>query len=88
MAELYKHFASGWTGLDFSDQSLIEMFNSESFGSTVDERKNGYFVGKQWLSVTVAMWKEDQARGHLVVSELYADDKLPEWWLDGIFSGR
>jgi len=85
MADLYRYFASGWTGLDFSDESLIDMFNSESFGTHVDKNKNGFYVGKQWLNVTVAMWKEDQSKGHLVLSELYEDENLPRWWLDNIF---
>lgn len=84
MAKLYTVFAAGWTGLDFSDDSLLEMYNSESYGTPVN-RKNGYFVGKQWLSVNVQMWKDDRARGHLVLSELYADERFPHWWLDRIF---
>lgn len=86
MAQMYRQFANAWqANLDFSDASLIEMFNSESYGTPVDKKRNGYFIGKQWLNVNVAMWKEDQRKGHLVVSELYDDPKLPHWWLDGIF---
>lgn len=84
MSEIYKTFASGWTDLDFSDDALIEMFNSESFGTPVDEKKNGFFVGKQWLNVNVNMWLEDREKGHLVISELYADERFPHWWLDGV----
>jgi hypothetical protein len=87
MAKLYQQFAEGWTGLDFSDESMIAMFNHESFGEPVDQRKNGFYVGKQWMSVTVAMWKEEQARGCFSVYEIYQDPRLPHWWLDGIFVG-
>jgi hypothetical protein len=81
---LYRIFASGWTGLDFSDESLIEMYNSESYGTPVDQKKNGFYVGKQWLGVTVSMWKEDRKSGHLVLSELYEDERFPHWWLDKV----
>jgi hypothetical protein len=83
MAELYKHFARHWTGLDFSDEALLEMFNSESYGTRVNP-KNGYLVGKGFLNVAVTSWKEDVALGTLFVKELYQDG-YPEWWLDGIF---
>ena len=85
MAELYKVFSKDWEGLDYSDSALIEMFNSESYGTQVNQRTNGFYVGKQWLNVNVAMWKEDQKRGHLVISELYSDERFPPWWLDSIF---
>lgn len=85
MAELYKYFARHWAHvLDFSDDALLEMFNSESYGTYVNP-KNGYLVGKQWLNVTVACWKEDIQMGTLYVKELYQDGNFPEWWLDGIF---
>ncbi len=84
MSELYRHFAKGWDGLDFSEKSLVEMFNSESYGTPVDQKKNGFYVGKQWLNVSVAMWLEDIAKGHLPKYELYSDPNLPHWWLDGI----
>ena len=88
MAELYRYFAKDWEHvLDFSDEALLEMFNSESYGTPVVP-KNGYLVGKQWLNVNVAMWKEDIAGGTLFKWELYADENLPDWWLDGIFKKR
>lgn len=70
MAELYKLFGKGWDNLDFSDEAMIEMFNSESFGTPVNIRTNGFYVGKQWLSVNVAMWKEDQEKGHLCLYQI------------------
>ena len=84
MAELYKQFAESWTGLDYSDQSLLDMYNAESYGTPLDERLNGFYVGKQWMGVTVSMWKEDHANGHLSYSELYRDERLPDWWLDRV----
>lgn len=85
IAVLYKQFAESWTGLDFSDKALIDMFNSESFGTPVDQRLNGYYIGKQWMGVTIAMWKEDLDKGQLKLWELYDDPKLPHWWLDREF---
>ena len=84
MAELYKYFARHWTGLDFSDEALLEMFNSESYGTPV-KPKNGYLVGKGYLNMTVTSWKEDIVMGTLFVKELYQEGCFPEWWLDGIF---
>lgn len=84
IAELYRQFGSEWEGLDWSDQALIDMFNSESYGTPVDERRNGYFIGKQWLGVTVSMWKEDLNKGYLTRAELYDDPRLPHWWLDRV----
>lgn len=84
IAELYKQFGSSWEGLDWSDQALIDMFNSESYGTPVDERRNGYFIGKQWMGVTVSMWKEDLNKGYLTRAELYDDPRLPHWWLDRV----
>lgn len=84
MSELYRYFAKHWTGLDFSDEALLEMFNSESYGTYVSP-KNGFLVGKGWLNVTVACWKEDIELGCLFVRELYEDGNYPTWWLDGIF---
>ena len=85
MSELYKLFGQQWSGLDFSDEALIEMYNSESYGTHVDKNKNGYYIGKQWLNVQISMWLEDRSDGHLVLRELYEDEKYPHWFLDKIF---
>ena len=84
MAVLYQQFAEGWTGLHFSDISLLEMYNAESHGTLVNEKTNGFYVGKQWMGVTVSMWKEDHLSGHFSYLELYRDDRLPHWWLDRV----
>lgn len=70
--------------MDFSDEALIAMFNNESYGTPIDRKSNGFYVGKQWMGVNVSMWKEDRARGHLVLSELYSDPRFPHWWLDTV----
>lgn len=87
MAKLYKQFAEGWTGLDYSDEALVAMYNQESYGEPLNEHTNGYYIGKQWMGVTVSMWKEEQRDGNLSVLELYQDPRLPWWWLDMIFVG-
>lgn len=85
MAELYRHFGRDWKDcLDFSDESLIELYNQESYGGRVDP-KNGFYHGKKWLNVTVKMWLEDIEKGYLFKQELYEDENYPHWWLDSIF---
>lgn len=87
MAELYKHFAKDWEHcLDFSEESLLEMYHSETHGLPVRD-DNGFYHGKKWLNLTVTMWKEDIKKGLLFKSELYHDGKYPEWWLDGVLNG-
>jgi hypothetical protein len=86
MADLYKVFSKDWEHLhDYSDEMLIELYNSESYGTKVSPR-NGYALGKKWLNVTVGMWKEDIELGCLFVKELYDDPKFPHWWLDSVFN--
>lgn len=78
-------FASEWeTCLDFSDESMLELYNHESYGTTI-KQTNGFMHGKKWLNLNVTMWKEDMAKGLLFKHELYADPKFPHWWLDRIF---
>lgn len=85
MCEVYRIFSKDWEHLhDYSDQSLVELFNHESFGSPISS-KNGFYLGKKWLNVHVEMWLEDIQKGLLFKSELYADPKFPHWWLDSIF---
>lgn len=85
MCEVCKIFAQDWKHcLDFSDESLVEMFNHESHGLPISPT-NGFFQGKKWLNVQVTMWKEDIEKGLFRVSELYDDPKFPHWWLDSVF---
>ena len=88
MTELYKMFAHDWEHLlDFSEDSLIEMYYGEVHGEPISPT-NGYNVGKTYLSVNVAMWKEDIPKGLLFKKELYEDPKFPHWWLDSIFEEK
>ena len=87
MADLYRRFASPWkASLDFSRQRLEEMYQYESLGKAIQNTEdNGFFQGKKWMDVTISIWKEDIADGILFLKELYADESLPNWWLDKIF---
>jgi hypothetical protein len=86
MSELYRHFGSSQGTMDFSDQSLLELYNHESYGTDLtDPGRNGFSVGKRYLNLQVTMWKEDIYKGMLFKSELYEDENYPHWWLDSIF---
>lgn len=85
MSELYRVFSNDWKHLhDYSDEMLIELYNSESYGTKVS-KQNGFALGKKWLSVQAAMWREDITSGNLKLWELYEDPKFPHWWLDSVF---
>lgn len=82
---MYRMFANDWKQFhDFSEDALIELYNHESYGTPVSEL-NGFALGKKWLNVNVAMWKEDIGKGLLREQELYEDQKFPHWWLDSVF---
>jgi hypothetical protein len=84
MCQVYRIFCKDWEHLyKFSDHDMLEMYNSETYGDPVSS-SNGFLVGKKWLSVTVAMWKEDIRGGILFKEELYKDGKYPQWWLDSV----
>ena len=86
MLEIYKIFGRDWAHThDFSDIMAIELFNSESYGTSISKH-NGYALGKSWLNVNVAMWKADFERGYLFKEELYRDGKFPRWWLDTVLA--
>lgn len=86
MCEVYRYFSRSWKHyLDYSEESMLELFISESYGDVKCKDTNGYYVGKKWLSVSVAMWKEDVSKGLLFKQELYDDPDLPHWWLDNVF---
>ena len=88
MCDVYVVFSKDWAHLyDFSDQSKIDLFNHESYGLPI-KPNNGFALGKKWLNVQVAMWKEDILDGTLFKFELYQDDKFPHWWLDSVFKDR
>lgn len=82
MSEVYRRFGRDWAHThDFSDEMLVELYNSESYGGPVSPL-NGFALGKKWLNVCVAMWKEDLEKGYLFKEELYKD--FPHWWLDSV----
>jgi hypothetical protein len=89
MAEVYKLFSDRG---DFSEKSLLEMYNYESRGIGDLEQGlfcnnwNGYYLGKKNLNITVSMWKEDIKTGLLHMVELYND--FPHWWLNKVFDRR
>lgn len=85
---MYRHFGRDWTDLDWSDSALIDAYNSESYGTPTPNEmivsRNGYYIGKQWMGVSVSMWKEDIRKGYLRRQELYEDPSFPHWWLDSV----
>ncbi|RWZ87216.1 MAG: hypothetical protein EO766_11855 [Hydrotalea sp. AMD] len=83
MCEVYRLFAKDWEQCcDFSEEMMVELFYSESYGEEVSPN-NGFYVGKRYLNLNVAMWKEDIQKGLLFKHELY-EDHYPHWWLDKI----
>lgn len=87
MSEIYRIFAEDWKHvLDFSDDALLELYNYESYGGSVNS-KNGFAVGKKYLNLHVTDWKEEIKQGLLFKHELYQDEKFPTWWLDNILDG-
>jgi hypothetical protein len=83
MSEIYKIFFRD-ERYDFGDQSLIDMYNQESYGTDVSPL-NGYYWGKKWMNITIKSWKEDIKLGILLETELYNDPTFPHWWLDKVF---
>ena len=86
MSDVYRIFSRQWEHiLDYSEQSLIEMFNYESHGTPINNpSRNGFYVGKQWMDVHITMWHEDFEKGYLTRKELYDDPTFPDWWLDKV----
>ena len=85
MCKLYVHFSKDWIEcLDYSEDSMLELYYSESYGDDVSDN-NGYYIGKKYLNLTVSMWKEDIKLGYLFQCELYNDSNFPNEWLDKIF---
>ena len=88
MAEIYKRFAKGYPQADFSNEAAIAMYAHETHGNNLErtDKINGFELGKKWMDVTLAMWREDIPQGLLTVKELL-DDGYQEWFLKrtGIF---
>lgn len=86
MCEVYRYFSQDFKNfVDYSEESMLELFLSESYGDVDCKSTNGFYVGKRWLNVCVTMWKEDIEKGLLFKKELYEDETIPNWWLDKIF---
>ena len=88
MAPIYRLMASDVGGLDFSEQAAEDAYLYESTGAKSDLSRNGYAVGKMWLNVTLAMWREDIRTGLLFKHELYEDPVFADHheWLDGVLA--
>lgn len=95
MQSLYRHFASDFVNLDFSEDAAREMYlwESQGLGNLAHDafgrkngRPNGYAVGKGWMNVQIASWREDINAGLLAPFELYEDPAYAEWhwWLDRV----
>jgi hypothetical protein len=86
MSEVYQIFSSSWKHtLDFSEDSLIDMYQYETYGTQIkDKQTNGFYVGKQWMDANIKMWREDLENKLLSKQELYEDKTFPHWWLDKI----
>lgn len=87
MIPLYELFSRDFKEcLDYSEDMLYELYESESYGGRCSPR-NGYYHGKKWMDVTVAAWREDIKIGNLFKFELYEDPLFPDWWLGRVLSG-
>ena len=85
MAEIYRRFSKDYPQADLSDAAALAMFRHETFGDPMPEteRLNGFELGKKWMDVTIAGWKEEIASRGLLVSELI-EDGFPEWFLERV----
>jgi hypothetical protein len=87
MSEIYRYFSREWAHLCvYDEQAALDMYCFETFGTPLPAaaKLNGFALGKQWMDVAVAMWKEDLKAGLLFRSELYSDPAFPHWWLDRV----
>lgn len=84
MADIYKRFAADYKAADFAEPAALAMYLHESTGARLpDPRTNGYALGKKWMDVTVAGWREEIPQMGLLVSELQADG-YPDWFLERV----
>lgn len=87
ICEVYKIFARSWEHVcDFSEEAKRAMYEFETHGKAISKSKkhNGYQLGKQYMDVTIAMWKEDYGSGLLSKYDLLNDDTFPEWWIESV----
>ncbi len=85
MAEIYRRFAKDYPQADMSDGAALAMYRHETFGEPMPQtgKLNGYALGKKWMDVTVAAWKEEIPQLGLLVSELQAAG-YPDWFLERV----
>lgn len=85
MALIYRRFARDYHSIDLSNDAEMDMYQYETFGIPLPKRDkpNGFELGKKWMDVTIAMWKEDIRDQQLFVFELL-DDGYPDWFLKRI----
>ena len=72
--------------VDYSRQAQEDAYVFDSLGQRPPPRDqiNGFIIGKQWMGVTVGMWKEDLPTGLILRRELYEDPNYSHWWLDQV----
>ncbi len=79
---IYKQFAKD-AAADFSEAAAVAMYLHESTGAALpDARTNGFALGKKWMDITVAGWKEEIPQLGLSVAELRED--YPDWFLERV----
>lgn len=88
IAESYLYFAKSYSDIyDDSVTSKENMYSFETFGKPrikynelqANGKYNAYAIGKHWMDVTIAMWKEDIINGNLKKFELLDDPEIPEF---------
>lgn len=84
MADIYRRFAIDCKDADFSDSAALAFYRYETFGISLPkaDRLNGFELGKKWMDITIAMWKEDIATLGVSVKELQED--YPDWFLERV----
>lgn len=85
MAEIYRRFSKDYPQADLSDEAAMAMYRHETFGDPMPKASqlNGFELGKKWMDVTVAGWKEEIPQLGLLVSELQ-EDGYPDWFLERV----
>ena len=82
MSNIYKQFSESDKSLDFSRDSLEQMYLFESKGIKFDNPVNGYFQGKKWMDVSIEMWNSGIKQGIITKWEL--SQEFPVWFLDKV----
>ncbi len=83
MAGLYLRFANDYPRADRGAEAAKAMFEHESKGTKKPGDDNAFMLGKKWMDVTVAAWREDIRDGLLSRAELEADG-YPNWFLNRV----